>query len=271
MIASLDGPTDIEGFKRRARLLLKRHIEPDEVVWQTEEAQPGLWTDEGYSTAEQPVEPFGVPAWVVPLCESALLHRDPGRFHLLYRLLWRLVCERDNILRRDELDADRRAAARLAREVQREIHKMRAFLRFFPQGEGEALRHIAWFEPEHHIVEANAPFFVRRFAQMRWAIFTPQRSIEWDGQVLRGGPGVDRRSLPPIDAGAALWLTYYEHIFNPARLKLAMMKKEMPRRYWKNLPEAALIDPLAQAAAARGAAMLEAGPTPARRIRPIRT
>ena len=41
-------------------------------------------------------------------------------------------------------------------------------------------------------------------------------------------------------------------IFNPARLKLAMMQKEMPQRYWTNLPEAALIDPLA-AAPANGA------------------
>jgi hypothetical protein len=37
---------------------------------------------------------------------------------------------------------------------------------------------VAWFEPEHYIVEAVAPLFERRFAQMRWAILTPERSVE---------------------------------------------------------------------------------------------
>jgi probable DNA metabolism protein len=86
-------------------------------------------------------------------------------------------------------------------------------------------RHVAWFEPDHRIVEANAPFFARRFAQMRWAILTPERCVEWNGQALSFRDGADRREKPPADAGEALWLTYYEHIFNPARLKLAMMHK----------------------------------------------
>lgn len=270
MIVSLAGPTDIDGFRRAARQLLTQCVAPVEVIWRTDSGTPGLWADAAVVIDDTPAKPFSVPAWMAPLCESALLHRDSSRFHLLYRLLWRLVNERDEVLRRDELDPDRRAAAQLAREVGREIHKMRAFVRFFPHGEGEALRHIAWFEPEHHVVEANAPFFVRRFAQMRWAIFTPGRSIEWDGERLHTGPGVDRSGLPPADPGAALWLTYYENIFNPARLKLAMMTKEMPRRYWKNLPEAALIAPLAAAAQARSEAMVDAQPTPARRIKPMR-
>lgn len=72
---------------------------------------------------------------------------------------------------------------------------------------------------------------------------------------------------PPADAGEALWLTYYAHIFNPARLKVAAMRKEMPRRYWHNLPEAQLIAPLIQAAQRRSAAMLSNAPsTPQRRL-----
>jgi len=270
MIVSLEGPTDVDGFKRAARQLLTQVVAPDEVVWRTEDGPPGLWAEDAFIFSDEPVVPFNVPAWMARFCQTVLLHRDPGRFHLIYKLLWRLVSERDEVLRRDELDADRRAADQLAREVGREIHKMRAFVRFFPHGEGKALRHIAWFEPEHHVVEANGPFFMRRFAQMRWAIFTPERSIEWNGENLRAGPGVDRSGLPPVDPGAVLWLTYYEHIFNPARLKLAMMTKEMPRRYWKNLPEAALIAPLAARAAARSEAMVAAEPTPERRIKPIR-
>ena len=116
--------------------------------------------------------------------------------------------------------------------------------------------HVAWFEPVHHVVEAVAPFFARRFANLRWVLLTPERSVRWDGARLDFGPGARRDEAPAADAGERLWLTYYEHIFNPARLKLAAMRREMPRRYWRNLPEAVLISPLAAAAGERSARMV---------------
>ncbi|MBA3590624.1 MAG: UdgX family uracil-DNA binding protein [Methylibium sp.] len=198
------------------------------------------------------------------------------------------------------------AVRALAQAVRRDLHKMKAFVRFrelrsespaaaaaisaslpapardaaaaestassrtVPAAtlEGEAgpadaadapsttISHIAWFEPEHHIVEAVAPFFASRFATLRWAILTPVHSVRWDGERLAFGPGARREDAPPADAGERLWLTYYEHIFNPARLKLAAMQKEMPRRYWPNLPEARLIEPLASRSAVRSEAMV---------------
>ncbi|RYF76741.1 MAG: DUF4130 domain-containing protein, partial [Comamonadaceae bacterium] len=206
-----------------------------------------------------------VPAGFIELCETVVLHRDPGRFGLLYRLLWRLVHEPG--LRRDPIDPDRTQARLMAQAVRRDLHKMKAFVRFrtLIQPDRSMPLHVAWFEPDHHIVEAAAPFFVRRFTQMRWVVLTPDRSMEWlppadpgidafalvDDEAplpakgeLRFGPGARKQDAPPPDAGEALWLTYYRNIFNPARLKLAMMRKEMPRRYWHNLPEAELISPL---------------------------
>lgn len=266
----LAGPADVEGFRRLARGLLAQGVGPAEVDWLADGEAALLWDQPAEElSGESP--PVRVPADFLGLCQDVLLHREPQRFALMYRLLWRFKHEAG--LRHDPLDADRRRAEQLAREVRRDIHKMRAFVRFTPvqaADEGEAgERHIAWFEPGHHIVEANAPFFMRRFAQLRWAILTPDRSVEWDGQALRFGPGAERGDAPPPDAGAQLWLTYYQHLFNPARLKLAMMTKEMPRRYWANLPEAALIAPLAAAATARSDAMLAAAPTVARQIKPI--
>ena len=48
-----------------------------------------------------------------------------------------------------------------------------------------------------------------------------------------------------------------------------MMEREMPRRYWANLPEATLIAPLVAQAGDRVQTMLAAGPTAPRRIREI--
>jgi DNA polymerase len=148
------------------------------------------------------------------------------------------------------------------------MHKIKAFVRFrtiADAGDERAPLHVAWFEPEHHIVEATAPFFARRFTAMRWAILTPERSVRWDGERLWLGPGARRDQAPPADAGERLWLTYYQSIFNPARLKLGAMQKEMPKRYWKNLPEAPLIQPLAAAAGERSLTMIARGPTEPKR------
>ena len=210
-----------------------------------------------------------VPRSFVQDCERLVLHSDPARFALMYRLLWRHT--HDSGLRHDALDLDRQLARHMVHAVSRDMHKMRAFVRFrqVQDDTGIAL-HVAWFEPDHHIVQANAGFFARRFAGMRWAILTPQCSLRWDGKVLDVGPGARRSDAPPPDAGEALWLTYYRHIFNPARLKLDMMRKEMPRRYWHNLPEAELIGELAQTALQRSRDMVAAEPTtPRRRIVPV--
>ncbi|WP_431052966.1 TIGR03915 family putative DNA repair protein [Roseateles sp. L2-2] len=280
---TLDGPVDVEGFRHAAKQLLARGVAPGDVVWTTgqEDGAVGdLWADERIDgtaglplsiatmtskTAEPPA--FNVPAAFLSLCRTALLHAEPQRFTLLYRMLWRLRAEPGYW--RDTLDADRRRAERLEREVRHEIHKTHAFVRFVPVEDVDGERLVAWFEPTHYTLEAAAPFFARRFANLRWAILSPRCSVSWDRSTLRIGPGGRREDAPPQDAGAELWLTYYRSIFNPARLKVAMMEREMPRRYWAHLPEAALIEPLIEQAGARTQGMLAADPTVPRRIRPI--
>ncbi|WP_431261995.1 TIGR03915 family putative DNA repair protein [Roseateles chitinivorans] len=292
----LDGPIDLDGFRQAAKRLMVLGISPDDVVWCTGDEDRGLWADDpvgddesGDDTSEDgpacvgrrsgqdtrsmqgPQEEqgaaaaFTVPASFLSLCRSALLHAEPQRFTLLYRMLFRLKTEPGYW--RDTLDADRRRAEQLEREVRHEIHKTHAFVRFVPVEEDDGQRLVAWFEPTHHTLEAAAPFFARRFANLRWAILSPRCSVSWDGVSLEVGPGGRREDSPPPDAGAELWLTYYRSIFNPARLKVAMMAREMPRRYWANLPEAALIEPLVAQAGGRVQTMLAAEPTSPRRIR----
>lgn len=258
----LAGPTDLAGFRLAARQLLAGQVPPEAVTWTLAYAPDGdLFAQDTPAPAQPtPCPPPQVPAFFPPLCQTAILHREPRRFALMYRLLWRL--QHQPQLRHDTLDPDRSALEDLARVVRRDMHKMTAFVRFRPvaDGQGTTPLHIAWFEPDHHIVEATTPFFQRRFTNMRWAILTPDRCVQWDGTRLTFQPGAHRDEAPPADAGEPLWLTYYEHIFNPARLKVKMMEREMPRRYWHNLPEAALIAPLVAAAHQRSGAMIEQGP-----------
>jgi DNA polymerase len=271
----LAGPADFEGFRMAARSLLARGCAPDMVEWDDGDAPGGgllqaalAAEDAGGLPAPDATAPRPhVPAEFLALCASVALHADPARFALMYRLLWRLA--REPGLRHDPLDAQMMRARQMAGAVRRDIHKMRAFVRFRPVESGQGTTHVAWFEPEHHIVEANAPFFARRFANMRWAILTPRCSVQWlpEGAGrgrLETGPGARREEAPGADDGEALWLTYYSRIFNPARLKMGMMQKEMPRKYWKNLPEAELIGTLAAQAETLTGSMIEAPATPVR-------
>ncbi len=294
----LKSHTDLAGFRLHARRLLAQLVAPDLVSWHVASSavQDLFATGDSVQTGELNAPAINVPAEFLALCETVILHSDPNRFGLMYRLLWRMVHEPG--LRHDPLDADRVRAQHLAQAVRRDMHKMKAFVRF-TSVQDEAFRtnpkggplHVAWFEPEHHIVEATAPFFARRFTQMRWAILTPECSIDWNYQgprashfassppdvgrpgsglgALRFGPGASKQDAPPADAGEQLWLTYYQHIFNPTRLKLKMMQKEMPRKYWKNLPEAQFISELTATSSERQATMIERQPTTPRRRIPV--
>ena len=257
----LSAPDDFDGWRAAARVLLMAAVPPERVSWQP----PGADCSDLFTAPVSglPSIPDGaalprVSRQFVELAGKAALHSDPSRFDLLYRLLWRLQ-SRPGLLGLAP-DPDVRALNDLARGVRRDIHKMRAFVRFRAiTDEGGADCYVAWFEPQHNILRANAAFFVNRFAAMRWSILTPAGSLHWDGQTLREGPPARRGDAPDGDPAEALWRTYYGSIFNPARLKVGAMLKEMPRRYRKNLPEAALIPALVAGAQAREANMVKAG------------
>ena len=86
---------------------------------------------------------------------------------------------------------------------------------------------------------------------MKWSILTPKGSLHWDGDALEEGPPAQRSDAPTGDPMEDLWRKYYASIFNPARLKIGAMLKEMPRKYWKNMPETALVPELIKGAQAR--------------------
>jgi DNA polymerase len=158
-------------------------------------------------------------------------------------------------------------ANHFGREVSRAAHKMKAFVRFRLAHDEAGEAYVAWFEPAHRVTESTAPFFVKRFANMRFSILTPDACVHWDLRQLAVTPGADPADAPREDALEDYWKAYYASIFNPARLKVAAMQKEMPKRYWRNLPEAALIPELIAKAEARTADMVRSAPSePSRRV-----
>jgi DNA polymerase len=257
MAAVLPGPADFAAWRGAARGMLGAGVPPEDTEWRVAGDAPSLFAEAAPPPASSAAH---VPRAFVDLAEIAIRHADPERFALLYRVLWRLT-HGEPALMQVATDPDIVRLHAMAKAVKRDAHKMHAFLRF-RQVETEAgTRHVAWFEPDHHIEEAEAGFFVRRFAGLRWSIVTPRRSVHWNGTDLSFGPGGRRQDVPPDDAVEPLWRAYYAAIFNPARLKPGAMRAEMPRKYWRNMPETAEIPRLLREAPRRAAQMVANGVT----------
>jgi probable DNA metabolism protein len=253
---------DFDGWREAARRLAIAGVAPGDVIWHTPGGAQDLFAAPAEALPEAPDGEKGprVPRAFPDLARYVICHSDPARFSLIYRLLLRLQ-DQPRLLDH-ATDDDVHLANAMAKAVSRERHKMTAFVRFrevaSEDGEGAF---VAWFEPEHHVVRLTAPFFRERFANMRWSILTPDICAHWDRQALRFTQGVSRDQAPGADRLEDYWRTYYASIFNPARLKVATMKREMPMRYWKNLPESSLIPALIERAEGRATEMVEAAPT----------
>lgn len=255
----LHSDIDFAGWRQAARALVLSNVAPAEVRWSVAGAAPDLFAEpEPPSALPCASGSFNVPARFVELAKAVMLHRDPQRLALLYAVLWRLRGDPDLLARCTDPELSQLEA--LAKAVRRDQHKMQGFVRFREIGREPHNRFVAWYEPEHHIVEATAPFFARRFADMAWSILTPDRCAHWDGHALSFAPGIERDAAPSADRLEQLWLTYYASTFNPARLNMKVMQAHMPKRFWKNLPEAALIEPLIADAERRTSAMIDAAP-----------
>ena len=244
---ALAAEDDFEGWRDAARALALAGVDASEVSWRVGDVARDLFA--GEAVAEAPSGAFSVPRPFIALARSVIFHREPERFALLYALLLRVRAQPGAL--EDSADPLVRRLEGMAKEVRRDVHKMHAFVRFRAVEAGGETRYVAWFEPEYHIVRATAGFFVRRFAGMKWSILTPDLSIHWDGETLSEGPGATRADAPDGDPVEEMWKTYYASIFNPARVKVKAMTKEMPKKYWKNMPETALVGQLIAGALAR--------------------
>ncbi len=250
-------------FLRLAARLIRARVEPDSVAW-ADNSSPALFATpipDGPPSPETTAFVRRLRAALGSRAHAAAHHSAPDRWATLYRLAWRRFAAGEPRVLLDPTDLDVRRLDLLAKAVRRDIHKMHAFVRFrrIDASPDAPERYVAWHRPEHDIVELAAPFFAARFGVMRWTIFTPRRSVDWDGDRLTFGPGVPASDVRADDSIEALWTTYYASIFNPARIKLSAMVKEMPKRHWATLPETAIITSLLAQAPERVRRMIERG------------
>lgn len=248
-------------WRQQARWLLSHQIGPERVSWATATSGDLFASEPGYPETAGPFQ-GRIPMLLLELLENASRYRGDQRWSVLYEVLWRVSHgDRTAMLPGDALGSE---LHRRIKRVSREAHHLHAFLRFvaLPQPgavEDEAERaalleldrlphYVAWHEPAHDILASASGHFAQRMGELRWLIATPSDAVYYNGRQLE-----HRRQCPPAwarlareaeDPQGELWLTYYSHIFNPARLNPKVMQGHLPARFWKNLPEGPLIPAL---------------------------
>ena len=236
---------DFYSWLASARKCLANGLSPNSIWWTEDSSQIRIRT-KGTCPSD---------ADFMQEAKAASCHCSDDRWALLYSILWRMNHDEPQLL---ELSGDPEVTLlrNYSKAVARDVHKMKAFVRF-RKVEGEPPRFVSWFEPDHHIVEYAAPFFKRRFANMQWSILTPVGCMHWEGEgELWFSDAVEQQVAPASDQFEDAWRVYYKSIFNPARLKVTAMQSEMPKKYWKNLPEAQEIQALISSAESKTRSML---------------
>jgi len=258
---SLDCDDLFDTWRQQARWLLSHQIDPAQVSWNT--VADLFATDQVLPQALGPYQ-ARIPLALIDLLQTAARCRGEQRWSLLYEVLWRVSHgDRTAMLAGDVLGSE---LHRRIKQVTREAHHLHAFLRFIElapsqaepaptvggrsvaadcAGEAFGPEYVAWHEPAHDILASASQHFIGRMGLKRWLIATPQDGVYYDGTQL-----IHERRCPAQwqqlaqgaeDPQGVLWLTYYSHIFNPARLNPKVMQGHLPTRFWKNLPEGALI------------------------------
>ena len=275
-----------EQWREVARALINANIAPPDVSWQAPEQQSLFSSNSleevlAHADSSSTSTALKVPPDFLAKARQASCYLDmqyPTRkWSILYSLLWRLKKDDRETLQLTS-DVEVRILEGMCKAVSRDRHKMKAFVRFQKvandsaelSGQISSINaeeyYVAWFEPSHAIVESVAPFFAKRFTGMSWSILTPQGCAHWDMDRLKISEGVRKPDIS-ADVFDLFWRTYYRNIFNPARLKERAMRSEMPKKYWKYLPEASCIQDLVRGAAASTAQMINAPATSSSRAR----
>lgn len=243
-----------------ARRLAIHDVPPDEIVW-GRGGVADLFAGAPPPDCEGPARVTATKA-LIGIAKSALCHNGSEAPALMYRALHRH--QRDRGVLANPADPLIRSLAHLKRPSGATSTRCRpscgfAKCRGAARMQARAAASAPGSNPDHLILEAAAPFFARRFANMDGTVATPQGVARFEAGTLTFYPPVERPDVPE-DASEGLWGTCFANIFNPARLHLKAMRPEMPLKYRNNLPETRLIPQMLAEAEARVDAMRTAVP-----------
>ncbi|NUY81414.1 TIGR03915 family putative DNA repair protein [Flavobacterium sp. MAH-1] len=141
------------------------------------------------------------------------------------------------------------AISKIAHSVDRERHRMKAFIRFQETADGIFYAPI---EPDYNVLPLISVFFKNRYADQQWIIYDVKRKyglfydlekveeITFDivSEIQQSGISLPSGTLhQKEELYGLLWNDYFKNTNIPARKNMKLHIQHVPKRYWKYLTE----------------------------------
>jgi len=137
--------------------------------------------------------------------------------------------------------------AQMARKVEREKHRMEAFIRFQHTADGIFYCGV---DPDFNVLPLLLTHFKNRYADQQWIIYDIKRhyGLFYDlhkvEEIQMEFKSITNRTQPAIQSlserenlYACLWKDYFKSTNIPARKNMKLHIQHVPKRYWKYLTE----------------------------------
>ncbi|WP_293784976.1 TIGR03915 family putative DNA repair protein [uncultured Pedobacter sp.] len=139
------------------------------------------------------------------------------------------------------------ALSKYAKSVEREKHRMEAFIRFQKTGDGI---YYAGIDPDFNVLPLISNHFKNRYADQQWVIYDLKRkyglhynliAVEEITISFTSGASKQNPASELMDENeflyATLWKDYFKSANIVARKNTKLHVQHVPRRYWKYLTE----------------------------------
>jgi probable DNA metabolism protein len=173
---------------------------------------------------------------------EAFLSGTPDVGTLIYRYVRNFVPENGQQYSKVDLTTQIQIAS-LSQKVRREAHRMKGFVRFKQTSDQQFTAIIA---PQYDVLPLVRRHFEARFADQSWMIFDTQRSYGLCSDGIKTCiVSSDSKEFETIAAGdiskeqlcKKLWRRYHAASTIPQRYNPQLHLRQLPRRFWKYLPE----------------------------------
>jgi len=180
----------------------------------------------------------------------AYLSESPEVHHTIFMVLVQLFAGQVSL--QNYGAADVLLLSQTARKVEREKHRMKAFIRFEKSEDGMFFARI---KPDFNVLPLIISFFKSRYADQPWMIYDLKRKYgvlydtEQVHQISRLPEDISGNTLPdkPLQMDesetlyATLWRDYFKSTNIEARKNPKLHRQHVPKRYWHLLTEKKII------------------------------
>ena len=175
---------------------------------------------------------------VYNLLHAAHLSEEPGVEMKILAYLKKLFEGLDPNYGRNPASAEMLPLYKIAQSVRREAGGLLGLVRF-AVGPDNVL--YAEIEPRFNVLQLMETHFAKRFANEKWLIYDSKRGYgifhDKSGCQVVHLPGYKSGSMDLKDAFTELWKEFYDSIAIKERENPKLLRRCLPVRYWKHLPE----------------------------------